>query len=663
MKKTLPIISTLIIVLILSLSVLTFAQNTDTGTIDALLNNPDCDTTCFMGIEVGITTEAELIDLLDANDISVSTSTEEEKPEETIYSWRLQDQVSGVPAGSIIRARTKDALVVSIYIPLTYSNGDDVINIYGTPDTTTLSSLETFDLNYIDLGLTLLQSQQSGAITGIRLFAPGSVIRPPENEPIIANAGPDMVIDDLNGYPALATLDGTQSIVNNGTITSISWNRIGETLSTESIAYVPLEYGNYVFVLTIENDRGDISFDTVRVSVVESEEQIENGLVGEYYRSLNLKDLQFTRIDPMINFDWGLGAPRADMSNLNFSIVWRGQLRAPITGTYTFSSGSDDGISMWINGDKVYEQLIYENSAPAEVELKGGENYDIRLEYFEAGGNAKVDLLWTIPQLSDGPELIAPEYFSHEVIVDDVPPLASAGPDQIIPIEDATSTKVSLDASASVGRDGKITSYQWLLNNELISEEETTIIELKAGIYDIELIVTDQNGLIDRDHLIVEVNNFSPLSGLHAEYFSTRSLTNTVLERIDRVVNFQWGYIAPDPTMNTSNYSVRWTGFIQASETGIHRIYTYNDDGARMRMSNKLLIDDWNNHRPLYNSFNFYMKAGILYPIELEYYQGAGNGVIQLLWLTPSAEEFTVIPQSNLFQPEYVAPEPGEPES
>ncbi len=653
MRKT----KLIIFILLLSFSVLTIAQGNET--LDQIINNPDCTHTCFMRIEPGITTRQELISILRVSNSNYLVDAIEE---ESIYTWRLEEPVSGINARSLINARVENNLVTKVDIPLNFQDGEQVITSYGIPDTTTLIGASTFGLTYFDSGFTLLQDRGTGAISGIWLFSPDLVEVSTDNSPVIAHAGPDIILDDRNGYPVLALLDATQSIVNNGRISALSWNLNGEIISTEALAYIPLEYGEYFFILSLENDQGEIDFDSLRVNVMPSDDVIENGLLGEYYRNLNLQNLQFTRIDPMINFDWGLGEPRPDMSNLNFSIVWRGQLEAPITGTYTFSSNADDGISLWINGAKVFEQLIYESGGPAEVELKGGEKYDIRIEYFEAGGVASADLLWTIPQGSGEPELISSEYFTYDVVSDETPPLANAGPNQIIPIENEISIKVTLDGSASIGRSAEIATYQWFLENQILSEEVSTSVELKAGIHNFQLIVTDENGLSDRDILVIEVNNFSPLSGLHAEYFRGRNLADPILERIDRVVNFQWGYIAPDPTMDTSNYSVRWTGFIQPSETGIHRIYTYNDDGARMKIKDKQIIDDWNSHRPLYNSFDIYMKAGVLYPIELEYFQGAGNAVIQLLWLTPSSEEFTVIPQSNLFQPEYVAPEPTKPE-
>ena len=40
----------------------------------------------------------------------------------------------------------------------------------------------------------------------------------------------------------------------------------------------------------------------------------------------------------------------------NFSVRWSGQVLAPVTGTYTFTTTSDDGVRLYVNG-----QLLIDN--------------------------------------------------------------------------------------------------------------------------------------------------------------------------------------------------------------------------------------------------------------------------------------------------------------
>lgn len=126
-----------------------------------------------------------------------------------------------------------------------------------------------------------------------------------------------------------------------------------------------------------------------------------DGLYGEYFNSKTLAGSVIrTRIDPQIDFDFNYDSPLTGVSSDNFSIRWTGQLQAPVTGTYTFTTYSDDGVRLYINGVKVLDNWTdhaptYNDSAP--LTLIAGNKYDIRLEYFEGVLGAQVHLYWSYP--------------------------------------------------------------------------------------------------------------------------------------------------------------------------------------------------------------------------------------------------------------------------
>ncbi|HEY0678295.1 MAG TPA: hypothetical protein VGD17_08410 [Chitinophagaceae bacterium] len=91
-----------------------------------------------------------------------------------------------------------------------------------------------------------------------------------------------------------------------------------------------------------------------------------------------------------------------------------------------------------------------------------------------------------------------------------LPPIARAGPDQIInlPINSA-----KLDGSASTDPDGNIVSYNWLqLSGPTASSitnantDTTRVINLVQGAYVYELKVTDNGGLFSKDTILISVN-------------------------------------------------------------------------------------------------------------------------------------------------------------
>jgi hypothetical protein len=138
-------------------------------------------------------------------------------------------------------------------------------------------------------------------------------------------------------------------------------------------------------------------------------------------------------------------------------------------------------------------------------------------------------------------------------------------------------------------------------------------------------------------------------NGLQAMYFSNMDLTGTIVSRTDATVNFNWGTAAPVSGIGADHFSARWTGQVQAVESGTYTFRTYSDDGVRLWVNGQLLINDWTDHAPTYDSATITLQAGQKYDIKLEYYEDTGGAVMQLEWLRPGQSTFAAIPQANLF--------------
>lgn len=122
-----------------------------------------------------------------------------------------------------------------------------------------------------------------------------------------------------------------------------------------------------------------------------------NGLKGEYYSGRDFNSLKRTRTDATVDFDWGTQAPIEALSPDVFTIRWTGQIQPRFSETYTFFTSSDDGIRLWVNGQKLIDNWT-EHSATenfATIDLQAGQKYDIKLEYFEQQGLAVSKLLWS----------------------------------------------------------------------------------------------------------------------------------------------------------------------------------------------------------------------------------------------------------------------------
>lgn len=126
-----------------------------------------------------------------------------------------------------------------------------------------------------------------------------------------------------------------------------------------------------------------------------------SGLKGEYFKRKDLKEKVFERIDTAINFNSkddinkNLPAGAARLDN-NFSARWTGRIKVPHTGAYGFITNSDDGVRVYLNDTLIIDRWNdhANRKDSAWVNLVGGELYNFRAEYYQAGGGVIMKMQW-----------------------------------------------------------------------------------------------------------------------------------------------------------------------------------------------------------------------------------------------------------------------------
>lgn len=138
-------------------------------------------------------------------------------------------------------------------------------------------------------------------------------------------------------------------------------------------------------------------------------------------------------------------------------------------------------------------------------------------------------------------------------------------------------------------------------------------------------------------------------SGLYGQYFDDASLGVPVFGRVDRHLYFDFGRdSSPDPRIAAGTYSIRWTGELQPKVSGRHTIICQVDDGVRIRIGGRLLIEDWRIFEPRWLRAEIDLDAGRRYPIEVEYWQNTERAILQLWWQARGVPQ-EIIPTENLF--------------
>jgi beta-glucosidase len=121
-------------------------------------------------------------------------------------------------------------------------------------------------------------------------------------------------------------------------------------------------------------------------------------------------------------------------------------------------------------------------------------------------------------------------------------------------------------------------------------------------------------------------------TGMKGEYFDNMNLSGKpVLTRIDAMVDFSFGIRSPAPGVPEDQFSIRWRGKIIPPET-IHHIGTSTDDGSRLYLDGKLLIDDWTEHSEKPISAEVELKPGKEYEVVFEYFENALVACARLTW-------------------------------
>ena len=156
-------------------------------------------------------------------------------------------------------------------------------------------------------------------------------------------------------------------------------------------------------------------------------------------------------------------------------------------------------------------------------------------------------------------------------------------------------------------------------------------------------------------------------TGLNAEYFNNSDFTTSAVTRTDAAINFDWQNGQPAGEVEGTTWSARWTGQIEAQKTGTHTFYAVADDGVRVTIDGKTVIDHWVGITGLTGSAGIDMKAGQKYDITVEYHQEDGPGAVQLQWAV-GTEAREVVPTSALYtgkegQPQTPPPVGNTPEA
>ncbi|MCA9050462.1 MAG: trypsin-like peptidase domain-containing protein [Planctomycetaceae bacterium] len=101
----------------------------------------------------------------------------------------------------------------------------------------------------------------------------------------------------------------------------------------------------------------------------------------------------------------------------------------------------------------------------------------------------------------------------------------------------------------------------------------------------------------------------------------------------------------------TDEFAVELTGYLRVTQPGLHRITVLSDDGSKLFLNDREIIDNDGNHHPQPRSRLVYAAPG-LHQLRLLYFEGNGFEELQLLLQTPDGKQQPVTAELLWHKPE-----------
>lgn len=368
---------------------------------------------------------------------------------------------------------------------------------------------------------------------------------------------------------------------------------------------------------------------------------------GEYFDNQDLAGTpDLVRDDAVVDFLWGESSVATGLPSDHFSARWTRTIDFQ-GGTYRFSVRSDDGVRVWLDGQRIIDQWHDTSSTTytSDRVLTAG-SYMLSVEYFDNTGDAEIQFWW---ERADHFPQWRGEYFSRMDLTG-VPALVR------------NDEEIRFDWGLDGPSDGMPT--------DRFSGRWTRVMPFAEGIYDFRAVVDDGvrlyvdgvlvidawedgsqreltqgHNLAEGDHsLRVEYYENTgrasftlswALQGSYpdwkGEYWSNRELQGSPeLARDDSQVRFDWGHDSPASGLPEDRFSARWTRTMPFEDAS-YRFHIVVDDGARLYIDDVLVIDVWADGSRREVTADRSLSEGN-HALRIEYYDHTGEAYIDFWW-------------------------------
>lgn len=324
--------------------------------------------------------------------------------------------------------------------------------------------------------------------------------------------------------------------------------------------------------------------------------------------------------------EWGDDSPHEDVYTDNFSAEWTTTVKFE-EGTYRFFATADDGMIVYVDDEEIIDVWYdsQEHDVNTDVHLSAG-NHDLRVEYYEGGGQATAAVRWEkVAASSATAGLWKAEYFNNTALSGT--PVLTQNESQIdntwlgVPATGVSADGFSVRWSADISLEAGTYRFTartddgvrlWVGGQQIMDRWQLQTTTLVSA----DIVLTGGSTPIvmeyyDFDGMAVAILNWSKfdaataaqventassqvISDWKGEYFNNSSLLGSPsVTRNDAAINWSWGTSSPIPNViNDDFFSVRWTKTVNM-DAGTYLFRVYADDGARVYVNDAIVIDSW----------------------------------------------------------------------
>lgn len=369
---------------------------------------------------------------------------------------------------------------------------------------------------------------------------------------------------------------------------------------------------------------------------------------GAYYDNPTLSgEPLVVRNDRAIDFDWDYGAPAPGVPGDGFSVRWRRTLTFE-GGRYLFHAGMDDGLRLFVDDELLIDEWLDGGlrEVTAERDLTAG-SHTIEVVYYDAQGAARAHVWWERPDAYadwQGVYWANSEMEGNPALIRNDPTIdfdwGGGPPADTLPADRFSvrwTRRVTLAAGTYrfhvLADDG---ARLWVNGMQIIDAwmdhdlgELSADLSLGRGEHTVRLAYREDTSTAQVSLWWERVGEVA-YPDWKGEYWANQDLLgDPIVVRNDVDIDFRWEAGSPAPGLPADRFSARWSREL-ALISGVYRFYARADDGIRLYVDERLVIDEW--HSSLDTVYEANMRLGGLHTLRVEFYEATGDARAYLWW-------------------------------